>query len=183
MRDILNVPNLFTAVRIVLAPFVIRAVIVGEHRLALILFIAAAITDFFDGMAARRFGSITTAGQYLDPIADKLLFSGVYLALAVAAILPWWFVGLIFGRDLLIVVWAGVTLIFTRRRKFTPSLWGKLSTLLQAMTAAAWLFRNAAPAAPALGALAAALIWPTAAATAWSGIHYAWRAAREPGTD
>ena len=182
MRDVLNIPNLFTAVRIVLAPFVIRAVLVGDHKLALALFAIAAITDFFDGAAARRFGSTTAAGAYLDPIADKLLLSGVYLAMALAAILPWWFVALIFGRDLLILAAAAIALFFTDVRKFPPSFWGKLSTLFQATTAAVWLFRNAVP-SPALDSIAHALIWPTAALTVWSGLHYAWRGSGARRTD
>lgn len=179
MRDALNLPNLFTGVRLVLAPFVIRAVIAGEHRLALVLFAIAAVTDFFDGALARRFGTSTSTGAYLDPIADKLLLSGVYLALAFAGILPWWFVGLIFGRDLLILAGAGIALIFTDRRKFPPTFWGKLSTLFQVITAVAWLFRNAVS-VPGLDAVAHALIWPTAAATLWSGVHYGWRVLRAP---
>ncbi len=182
MRDALNLPNLFTAARIVLAPFVIRAVLAGDHTLALGLFGVAAITDFFDGAAARRFGSATPAGAYLDPIADKLLLSGVYLAMAIAAILPWWFVALIFGRDLLILAGAGIALFFTDARKFPPTFWGKLSTLFQAITGAVWLLRNATP-SPALDAGAQMLIWPTAAATVWSGLHYAWRAAGARRTD
>lgn len=182
MRDALNIPNLFTAVRIVLAPLVIRAVLAGEHRFAIVVFAIAAVTDFFDGAVARHFGRITTTGAYLDPIADKLLLSGVYLAMAIATILPWWFVGLIFGRDLLILGYSGFELIFTNRRKFPPSVWGKLSTLFQAITVVAWLLANAVPAA-AVSAVAHALIWPTTAATAWSGIHYAWRAMAPQRTD
>src|SRR5579883_2909018 len=106
---------------------------------ALALFAAAAVTDALDGALARRFGWTSTAGAYLDPIADKALLSGLYLTLAVTGDIPWWLVGLIFGRDLLILAAAGLALLFTRLRAFPPSLWGKVSTIFQVLTAVAWM--------------------------------------------
>ena len=84
----LNLPNLFTLLRVVLTPFVIKEILDGRHMLALELFAIAAFTDILDGAAARRFGVVTPTGAYLDPIADKCLLSGVFLALAVARIVP-----------------------------------------------------------------------------------------------
>lgn len=181
MRDSLNLPNLFTFLRIVLAPFVIQSILAGQHIRALLLLVAAALTDVFDGALARGLGSTTNTGAYLDPVADKILLSGVYLAMAAARIVPWWFVALIFGRDLFILAGAGVSFLFLGRRKFPPSVWGKLCTFFQAGTAVVWMARNAAP-SPTLNQLAGALLWPTAAATVWSGLHYAWRALREART-
>lgn len=172
-----SIPNLFTLVRLLLAPVVIRAILHGEHTLALAVFAIAAATDGVDGAIARRFKQITTAGAYLDPIADKVLLSGVYLALAIVGILPWWFVGLIFGRDLLILCFAVYAVSFTGLRKFDPSVWGKLSTFLQIVTAVTWMARNVLM-YPAVDAIASALIVPTAAATVWSGLHYGWRGLR-----
>jgi cardiolipin synthase len=170
----LNLPNVLTLMRIALAPWVVQAILRGRHDIALDLFIVAAATDGLDGYLARRYGWVTACGAYLDPIADKTLLSGVYVAFAVSGILPWWFVGLIFGRDILILTAAIAALFFTNIRKFPPTLWGKLSTFFQVVTAVTWLARNVLP-YPLLDGLAAAMIWPTAAATAWSGIHYGWR--------
>jgi cardiolipin synthase (CMP-forming) len=172
-----SIPNLFTLARLLLAPLVIRAILHGDHGAALAFFAAAAATDGIDGALARRFGWITRAGAYLDPVADKVLLSGVYLALAIAGILPWWFVGLIFARDLLILAASLFALLFTSYRTFEPSPWGKLSTFLQVVTAVAWMARNVLVMDVA-DAVARALIWPTAAATIWSGLHYGWRALR-----
>ncbi|HWQ52211.1 MAG TPA: CDP-alcohol phosphatidyltransferase family protein [Bryobacteraceae bacterium] len=172
-----SVPNLFTSLRLLLAPVVIRAILHGQHNLALAVFAIAAATDGLDGAIARQFKQITTAGAYLDPIADKVLLSGVYLALAIAEMLPWWFVALIFGRDLLILSFAVYAISFTTLRKFEPSVWGKLSTFLQIVTAVTWMARNVLM-HPAVDVVANALIWPTAAATVWSGLHYAWRGLR-----
>src|SRR5579883_1731245 len=107
----------------------------------------------------------------------QALLSGLYLTLAVTGDIPWWLVGLIFGRDLLILAAAGLALLFTRLRAFPPSLWGKVSTIFQVLTAVAWMARNVTQSG-VVEALAAALIWPTAAMTIWSGFHYGWRGFR-----
>jgi cardiolipin synthase len=67
----LQLPNLITASRLALAPFVVLAILDGQHSRALALFFLAAVTDVLDGMAARHLRLSTTAGAYLDPIADK----------------------------------------------------------------------------------------------------------------
>lgn len=177
MPQWLNLPNLFTLVRLALVPFIIEAVLEGRPLIALELFAAAAVTDLLDGAMARRFGWITPVGAYLDPIADKALLSGFYIALALAGSVPIWFVVLIFGRDLLILGSSGAALCFSRMRHFAPSVWGKCSTFFQIVTAVAWMAQLVSP-APALHRVAQALIWPTAAITVWSGIHYAWRGLR-----
>jgi cardiolipin synthase len=171
MRN-LNAANLLTLVRLVLAPFAVWAIAAGEYRMALALIVAAAATDGLDGIVARRFGSATRLGAYLDPIADKALLSAVYLALGVSGLAPWWLVALVFGRDLLILALAGAALAFTKHRDFPPSVWGKLSTFVQSVVAALLIFSRAFPEA---AAPAAPLVWAAAAATAWSGLHYLWR--------
>src|SRR5512136_2329891 len=94
----INIPNSLTLIRILLAPVVVAAILQGHLSAALAWFLAAGATDVIDGAVARRFGLITNAGAYLDPIADKLLLSGSFLALAVAKLVPWWLVAVIFGR-------------------------------------------------------------------------------------
>lgn len=171
----LNVPNSLTAVRLALTPFVVAAILAGKHHLALALFGAAAITDGLDGALARRLHAITRLGAYLDPIADKTLLSGTCLALALSARIPVWFVVLVFGRDLLILAGAAALMAFAGRRRFPPTVWGKLSTLLQSLYTLSVLV---AAAVPASHWLAVALLWPAAIATAWSGVHYAIIAAK-----
>jgi len=83
----------------------------------------------------------------------------------------------IFGRDLFLLATSGVALLFTSFRQFRPSVWGKLSTFIQIACAIAWMAQNALP-SQALHATAQALIWPAAAATIWSGLHYSWRGFR-----
>ncbi len=168
------VPNFFTGLRIVLVPFVIGAILSGNDRRALELFAVAAVTDILDGASARHFGLTSTAGAYLDPIADKLLLSGVYVALAGAGRIPWWLVAIVFGRDFYILAGAAVLLWRTQARKFPPSVWGKVSTFVQVVTAVVWLARNLL-ASPVMDAVAFATLWLCAGFTILSGIHYTWR--------
>jgi cardiolipin synthase len=171
-----TVPNLLTCMRLVLVPFIVYAILTGRHRMALAAFFVAALTDALDGPIARYCGTVTAAGAYFDPIADKLLMSAVYLSLAAASV-PWWFVGIVFGRDLLILAFSGLALILWHHKEFPPSIWGKASTFFQVVTAVVWLARNAAP-NPVLDALARGMLWPTAAITIASGIHYGTRGLR-----
>jgi cardiolipin synthase len=170
----LNPANLLTLVRLLLVPFVIQAIVTGHPMLALALFGAAALTDILDGAAARRLHLATQSGAYFDPIADKILLSTVFLALAASGTVPWWLVGVVLGRDLYILAAVGVFLLFTRIRKFPPSVWGKLSTFVQIVTVVVWMTRNWLEIS-FLDTLGTAMIWICAACTIWSGVHYTWR--------
>ena len=171
MRN-LNLANLLTAVRLLLAPLAVRAILAQRFRVALALFFVAAITDGLDGLAARRLNIRTRLGAYLDPIADKLLLSASFLALGVSGAAPWWLVILIFGRDFLILAMAAGALLFTPCREFPPSVWGKISTGFQILAAVVTLADGAVP---GLRLPLAPFFWVAAAATVWSGAGYVWR--------
>lgn len=130
-----TIPNLFTALRILVTPFILWAL--GDRRFILGGWMVgiAAFTDLLDGAVARRFGGETKFGQYLDPIADKILLSAVYIGLGLGGAVPWWVLIVIFGRDLWILVLSGVALTLTKYRELQPSNWGKASTFVQVMTA------------------------------------------------
>jgi cardiolipin synthase len=170
----INLPNCLTLVRLALAPLVVEAVLSGRSWPAFVLFAVAAWTDILDGAAARRFKSFTQVGAYLDPIADKCLLSGVFVALAAAHRVPWWVVGIIFGRDLYILLAALVMMRFTPIRKFPPSVWGKLSTFAQIVTVAVWMGRDLFQ-LRVLDALSFAMLWLCAVLAVWSGLNYTWR--------
>ena len=165
-----NAANLLTLLRLVLVPFVILAILDGRHTLALALFAGAAFTDILDGAVARRFHLATQAGAWLDPVADKCLLSGAFLALAGAGAVPWWLVFIIFGRDLYILAGVAIVMWLTPLRKFPPSIWGKVCTMIQGVTAAAWMAGNVGG--------ARVMLWLCAGFTIWSGIHYTWRTLR-----
>lgn len=166
-------PNLLSLARVALTPLAARTILHYDYDQALGVCAAAGITDALDGMVARRFGWSTRLGTLLDPIADKIFAASVFLSLGFAELLPWWLVGTVFGRDLLILAFSGAAMVFSGRRDFRPSLWGKISTAVQIVTALVVLAAGVASYA-AVRAAASGLVWLTAAATIWSGLHYAW---------
>lgn len=166
----LNAPNFFTFLRLLLTPFVVIAILDGAYGRAIVLFFLAGLSDVIDGYLARRLSVSTRAGAYLDPIADKILLTAIYVALGVVNAIPWWMVAVVLGRDALILAMAAYGLAFTSLRKFPPSVWGKISTFLQIGAAMVVLGARAGIPAPAAFSL-----WLMIAGTIWSGIHYAWR--------
>jgi cardiolipin synthase len=169
-----NVPNLLTLLRLLLVPVVVYYIVDGRYLLAGWLFGAAAFTDVLDGAAARAMGVRTQEGAYLDPIADKCLLSGVYLALAWAHIVPWWLVAVIFGRDIYILVGVGAFMLFTPVRRFPPSIWGKGSTFVQICTAVLCMARVIFQ-TRVLAEVSSAMLWPCVGFTIWSGFDYTWK--------
>lgn len=169
----MNLPNLLSLLRLALAPVIVLAVLRGNFPAALGLTLAAGITDAADGALARRFNWITRLGAYLDPIADKALLVGVYVALGVSNALPLWLVGMVFLRDILILLMASVGYLVYKVRDFPPSLWGKVSTILQVSAAVLVLTAKSFPQV-ALNGIVLAAIALTAVGTAWSGAHYIW---------
>lgn len=79
----MNTPNKLTILRIILVPFFVAALLMEfiPHNLliALLIFIAASVTDFFDGRIARKNGQITSFGKFADPLADKILVISAFL--------------------------------------------------------------------------------------------------------
>jgi cardiolipin synthase (CMP-forming) len=166
-----NLANLFTLLRLVLIPYVIGAILDGRHSRALELFFLAAVTDVIDGTLARSYGLATQAGAYLDPIADKCLLSGIFLSLGATGSIPWWFVAVVLGRDMYILLAVIAIIALTKVRKFPPSIWGKISTFVQIATAVTWLVENIWP-VEVLHAISSAMLWVCAGFTIWSGVHY-----------
>ena len=140
------------------------------------LFLAAAISDAVDGFIAKRFNAKTNLGSYLDPLADKVLLDGIYVALAMGGWLPAWLVVLVIGRDLLIV--CGVALIRRRDAVFRPRplLIGKINTFAQILLAACALAHLSGWIDLALAV--EALVIVVALTTLLSGAGYAGQALR-----
>jgi CDP-diacylglycerol--glycerol-3-phosphate 3-phosphatidyltransferase len=74
------------------------------EQLSLVVFLIAAVTDWYDGEIARRSGTVTNIGKFLDPLADKFLTSAAFLAFAFLDYVPWWMVVVIVLRDLIVTV-------------------------------------------------------------------------------
>jgi cardiolipin synthase len=144
----------------------------GRCDEALRVGVVAGLTDAADGLLARRFGWVTRTGAYLDPIADKFLLVSLYVSFGIAGMVPAALVWLVVGRDLLILLMASVGLLFTPIRDFPPSVWGKISTVIQIGAAGVVMAACTDLVPETVRTLALAAV---AAGTAWSGIHYLWR--------
>jgi CDP-diacylglycerol--glycerol-3-phosphate 3-phosphatidyltransferase len=101
----------------------------GARPVAAALFAIAAVTDFFDGFLARRWAATTTLGSFLDTTADKLLVSGVLVALVAVGRASAWVAAIIVGRELLILGLRGV--VAADGTVMRPSIWGKLKANVQ----------------------------------------------------
>ncbi|XP_022333659.2 cardiolipin synthase (CMP-forming)-like [Crassostrea virginica] len=103
-ENIITVPNLLTASRIISTPFLGYMVTHGHFEMALGLFIAAGITDLLDGYVARNFkNQMSSFGTFLDPLADKVMMTVMFTTLAMANIIPVALTVIVVGRDILLV--------------------------------------------------------------------------------
>lgn len=131
ISQILSAPNQLTLARMVFLPFIVIKLLDHHFRGALILFLIAGLSDGLDGLLARRLHQQTLLGQYLDPIADKMLLSTVFLVLSVVGKIPWKFTVLVFSRDVGILLVSGVLYTIAGLRDFRPSIFGKANTAAQ----------------------------------------------------
>ncbi len=125
-------PNQLTVLRIILTPIFLILFLSGEPlliQISLVVFVIAAITDWYDGWLARKFNYITEWGKFLDPLADKILTSTAFVGFVIIGMLPLWMVILIILRDLLITLLR----VYTDYKKinFTTSKSAKWKTFLQ----------------------------------------------------
>jgi cardiolipin synthase len=173
-------PNLLTLLRICIAPFLVAAILENRCKLGFILFVAAGLTDAFDGLLARALKQRTVLGEYLDPIADKLLLSTLFLVLLHEGLMPVRVTVLVFGRDVGILLVSAVLYAVAGRRDFQPSIFGKINTLAQVLTVAVVILHQWNPAAWVV-ALRTFALWATMIFTVVSGLHYAWLVAHKHG--
>lgn len=168
-------PNVLSAARLALAPWLFYLLWHRQYGLALIVIFLAGVTDGLDGLLARAFGAASKLGAYLDPLADKVLLSGAFLTLALGGAIAKWLAVLVLGRDAAILIFACIAFLFTTLRSFPPSIWGKACTTSQIVYIVVLLahFNDL------LGAIFVTLAeYVAAILTLWSFLHYAWIARR-----
>lgn len=166
-----TVATQITVLRLLFVPLFALLVINQRYRWALAVLGAAALSDVLDGTVARLFHQQSSLGLALDPIADKILMTTAYLALAFRNALPWWLTFTVISRDVIILLVALLIILVGGYRPFRPSLLGKASTAVQLVTILAALCRVAE--IPLVSARPVrALIYLTAALTAASGLYY-----------
>ena len=170
-------PNLLTLARICMAPFLVAAILEDRYALSFYLFLAAGLTDALDGTLARILKQRTVLGSYLDPVADKLLLSTLFLVLMHQGLIPVRVTVMVFGRDVGILVVAALLYAAVGRREFTPSIFGKANTFAQIAAVAAVLLHQLT-AAHWVAVVRWVALDATMVLTVVSGFHYAWIASR-----
>lgn len=129
--QIFTTPNQLTLLRMAFVPFVVIELVDGRFFWALVLFVIAGFSDGLDGLLARKLHQQTLLGQYLDPIADKLLLSTMFPVLSILHRIPWKFTVLVFSRDISILAASAVLFAISGLRDFRPSIFGKANTFSQ----------------------------------------------------
>lgn len=127
----MNLPNSITILRLLLVPVVAYALLLGEVAKALMLFLAASVSDGLDGYLARRLDQRTRLGAILDPLADKLLVVSVVILLTWTELLPLWLTALIILRDVIIVAGALIYHYWIGPVRIEPSYISKINTTAQ----------------------------------------------------
>ncbi len=154
----LTVANQLTLLRLAAVPILALALLGGSPGTAFLIYVAAAVTDSLDGIAARRLGQQTTLGTFLDPAADKLMMLVAYVTLAMPDRprpfpdfelvwhIPAWLALLVVMRDVLIVLVSAMLSLAYNVRSFPPTRIGKWTTGFEMGTAGVYLFANVWPA-------------------------------------
>jgi cardiolipin synthase len=195
-----NAPNIITLTRVALVPVFALLLFQGRPAGALLVIFLAGLSDVLDGFAARKWKQRTKVGTLIDPLADKFLLTTAFVLLTVRSlglrhVIPLWLTATVIGRDLLILFGAALITLLRGRREFTPTVFGKGSTVLQVATVFWVVLANSVggsvgaaspiPAAVTAPSVLSALYAATLALTVISGASYIYRGIRmlhAPGT-
>ena len=130
----MNTPNKLTVARMILVPFLVVFLLTGwggeaNRWICLAIFVAASVTDWFDGHLARQYNLITNFGKFMDPLAAKLLVCSAMICMIEVDKLPAWVVIIIIGREFII---SGFRLIAAENGiVIAANYWGKFKTVSQ----------------------------------------------------
>lgn len=171
-REILNLPNTVTILRIGIIPVLFLLLLWPGPKVSLflaVLFILAAITDLLDGYIARKYGIVTLLGKFLDPLADKLIVNTAMILMIPIGRIPAWIVALIIMRDLAVDVLRSFA--SSEGLIIPASRLGKQKTLCQVIAVSALLIHY-----PFLGlnahAVGIVVLYVALVLTLWSGGDY-----------
>lgn len=173
-------PNQLTLLRLSIVPFLVLCILDGRYHRAFILMVIAGVSDGLDGALARMFRQRTELGSYLDPIADKLLLSTLFLVLMHVGLVSFRITVLVFSRDVGIVIVSALLYATTGTRDFHPSWLGKANTVAQILAVSSVVLAQTHPSYWVLWIRHAALestLW----LTVLSGFHYLWRSGQRLG--
>ena len=172
-----TLPNFLTFARLASLPFLVMAILGGRHRVALAIFLVAAVTDIVDGYVARRFEMGSPLGAWLDPIVDKFFLVSTFIVFALPTTptvlrIPIWLLVLTMFRDVFALVICLVMFLALGIRDFPPSILGKLTTFLEISTVVAILLVNVSGMPVVVATTCMGLV---AVFAMVSGLHYTWR--------
>ena len=131
VRFPMTLANKITISRILFIPVIVIGLLDHHTLWVYILLTLTFVSDLLDGIVARARGERTKLGAFLDPMADKLLLTSIYLTLTYLGTIPVWIFIVIFSRDLLIVLGWAVIFILTGSATIQPRILGKVTTFLQ----------------------------------------------------
>lgn len=165
-------PNMLTLVRVGSIPLLVGLLYLGGpfwSWVAGVVFVVAGLTDLLDGWLARRMKQVTLLGQYLDPVADKLLIASVLVMLSAMGRLPAWMTILVICREIAVT---GMRALAASHGLMVPSdLWGKWKTALQMLAVLLLIiYFPMAGFDPGFWGLLVMLL--AVALTVWSGLAY-----------
>lgn len=168
----LNLPNSLTVLRIVLVPVFVGLLLYERYDFALVTLLVAAITDGLDGAVARLTDQRTRLGEYLDPLADKLLLTSAIITLSVLHFIPLWAVIVVVSRDAILLAGTLIANLTDTVINIAPTMWGKGTTLAQIIYVIALLLQ-------ATGRIPSTVTEPLLfimiLLTVGSGVHYLMR--------
>ena len=130
----MGLANWLTLLRILLIPVFVSLLVYRQRGPALAVFLAAAVTDLLDGYVARRRGSQSRLGAFLDPLADKLLLMASFVTLTWLKALPFWIAAVVISRDVILVVGTVLIYMLGNRIRPHPTWAGKAATFFQVLT-------------------------------------------------
>ncbi len=188
----LTIANQITIVRMGMIPLLITLILSNNPAWALLVFIIAGLTDALDGIIARRYEQSSELGAFLDPMADKILMTALFIVLSIPdhpqtfpdfqAVnhLPVYLTIVTISRDVFIVMVSLVIQLVTGFVGFKPTFLGKATTVIQVVTVGTVLLCNSLdrPSPIIIGVL----VWLTLAMTLSSGLHYIHHATRVAGS-
>ena len=169
-RLLMNLPNKLTVLRVILVPFFVVFLLLSKTTesmkwIALVLFIAASLTDLLDGKIARKYNLVTTFGKFMDPLADKVLTISGMICLIELGRIPSWIVVIIVAREFII---SGFRLIATEHGiVIAANYWGKWKTTFQMIMIILMIVNL-----PALAMVTQIVMWIALALTIISLITY-----------
>lgn len=168
----INLPNSLTALRILLVPVFVGLLLYENHDWALMTLLIAALTDGLDGAVARITNQRTRLGEYLDPLADKLLLMSAMITLSVLHFIPLWAVIVVVSRDAILLTGTLIADMTDTNINIAPTVWGKATTFAQICFVMVVMLH-------ATGRLPQEVITPflglMIALTVGSGVHYLMR--------